>query len=449
MNTDIFEKFPIPKAVAALALPTVLSMIVTIFYNMADTFFIGQTGDPNQVAAVSLATPVFLLFMALGNMFGIGGSSLISRRLGEGDTGTPKKVSSFCFYGCIVSGIIFSVFLLIFMEQILSLIGTSENTREFSRQYLQVVFYGGVFVTLSSAFSNVVRGEGASKAAMTGMMIGTVVNIVLDPIMILCMNMGVVGAAAATIIGNLCSVIYYLVYFVKNKNKTVLSVAPKYFTVRDKILTGVISVGLPATINNLLMSTANIILNVYLASYGDIPVAAMGVAMKANMFVVFVQMGLAMGIQPLVGYCYGAGNFEKMKKTMNFTIVCNFVLGVLLTSVYVLFAENIIHIFIDDKQVIEFGIKALKALMLSGPFIGIMFVFSFSFQAMGKSVQSLVLSLSRQGLVFLPFVIIGNMLVGLDGIILAQPIADIVSLLIALAMFMLLGKQFKKQQEAK
>lgn len=443
MNQDIFEKAPIPQAVAAMALPTILSMLVTIFYNMADTFFVGQTGDPNQVAAVSLTTPVFLLLMAVGNIFGIGGSSLISRLLGQGEKKRVKNVSSFCFYGGITAGLAMMFLFLLGMKPILSLIGCSSNTEELARSYLTCIAFGSVFVVLSTAFGNIVRGEGAAKIAMAGMMIGTVVNIVLDPIMILAMDMGVSGAAIATVIGNLCSVLFYLFYFWKGR--TILSISWKDFKAKEQVLTGVCFIGLPASINNVLMSTSNIIMNNFLAAYGDNPVAAMGVAMKANMLVILLQIGLGTGIQPLIGYNYGSGNLKRLKKIMRFGMLCNVIFGVCITIVYFIFSEPIIRIFIDNQNVIDFGVDMLRAIMLSGPFVGILFVFNFTFQAMGKALPSLILSLSRQGLVFFPVLILADRLIGLKGVVYSQPIADFVAIFMALGMFLVINKGLNKQ----
>lgn len=443
MNQDIFEKAPIPKAVATMALPTILSMLVTIFYNMADTFFVGQTGDELQVAAVSIATPVFLLLMAVGNIFGIGGSSLISRLLGQGEHHKVKHASSFCFYGGIIAGIVMMLVFLLGMKPILSLIGCSENTIGFAKDYLSYIAYGAVFVVLSTAFGHIVRAEGAAKIAMAGMMIGTVVNIVLDPIMILTMDMGVAGAAIATIIGNICSVVFYIWYLCRGKS--MLSISPKDFMAKNRIFTGVCSIGLPASINNVLMSTSNIIMNNFLQSYGDNEVAAMGVAMKANMLVILLQIGLATGIQPLIGYNYGSGNSKRMKNIMRFGMMCNVIFGVCITIIYFIFTEPIIQIFIDKQVVIEPGIAMLRAIMLSGPFVGILFVFNFTFQAMGKAIPSLVLSLSRQGLVFFPVLILANTFIGLDGIVYSQPIADFIAIFMALGMFLIINKGMKKQ----
>jgi putative MATE family efflux protein len=277
---------------------------------------------------------------------------------------------------------------------------------------------------------------------MIGMMIGTVVNIVLDPIMILALNMGVTGAGWATVIGNVCSVVFYMVYFLRGNTK--LSISPKHFKLQG-IIGGVLLIGIPASFNNLLMALSNIVLNIYLKDYGDYAIAGMGVAMKANMLVVLLQLGLASGIQPLVGYNFGAENYKRMKKIMNFSMVVNVTIGVVLTVLYLIFTDQIIMIFIDDAEVIDYGAKMLRALMLSGALIGIMFVFSFSFQAMGKAVPSLILSISRQGLVFLPTLMIASKIFGLNGVIFAQPIADLCSLVIALVMFVIISKQFKKE----
>ena len=440
MNQKIFESESVPKSVMTFAIPTVLSMLVVIIYNLVDTFFIGKTGDPNQVAAVSLVMPVFLLLMAFGNMFGIGGSSLISRLLGEKNIDKVKHVSAFCFYGSIIVGIILMLLFLLFMPFIMNMIGTSPDTIGFARDYLTYIAYGAVFIVLANAFGNIIRAEGAARQSMFGMILGTVVNIILDPVMIFSMNMGVAGAAVATIIGNICSMIYYLLYF--KREHSLLSVNIRYFTVKNGIMSGVFMIGVPATINNILMSISNIILNNFLVLYSDIAVAAMGVAMKANILVVLLQIGLAMGIQPLVGYCYGAKNFSRLKKVMKFTIICTVALGTFLSIIYLLFTGDIIKVFINNADVINGGILMLRALMLSGPLLGILFVFVFTFQAMGKALPSLILSISRQGLVFLPLLIVLNAMFGLKGLIWAQPLSDIASLIIAFIIFLRIKKDF-------
>lgn len=443
MNLDVFERYPVPRAVASFAVPSILTSLVTVFYNMADTFFVGQTGDPNQIAAVSLATPIFLLMMACGNIFGVGGSSFLSRALGEGKREKVKKISSYCFVSCIVIGLLIMILFFGAMPIILRIAGSSPNTEVFAREYLSCCAYGAVFVVLSCALGNLIRGEGAAKTAMFGMILGTVINIVLDPIMILYMKMGVKGAALATVIGNVCSTLFYLGYIFFS-SRTSLSINPKHFSFKEGIPLGILVIGIPVFLNNVLMSTSNVLMNNFLVHYGDVSVAAMGVAMKANMLVVFLQMGIAMGIQPLVGYCYGAKNHNRLKSVMKFSIICSVIIGFILTLLYLMFAENIVGIFIQNEEVIIYGEKMLRALMLSSSVIGIMFVFTFSFQAMGKAVSSLILSISRQGLIFFPVLVLGNVLFGLNGIIFAQPIADLACLIIAIIMFIHLNNQWKK-----
>lgn len=434
-NRELFENAPVPKAVAVMAVPTMISMLVVVIYNMADTFFIGQTGDPMQVAAVSLATPVFMVFMALGNLFGIGGSSAISRALGEKKMERARQISSFCCYGSLGLGVIMSLLFLVGMDVILKLIGASENTIDYARSYLSYIALGGPFIMFGTAFGNILRGEGASKESMIGNMIGTMVNIILDPIMILVLGWGVAGAAVATVIGNIAASAFYLQYFLRKKSS--LSIRLKDFRMGERIAVSVASIGIPASLNNILMSCANIVLNHVLAGYGDTPVAAMGVAMKANMLVVLLQIGLCAGIQPLIGYNYGARNKKRLLKVVWFTGACAVVMGTVLTLFMVVARASIIKAFINDQAVIDYGIQMVIALQISGPVLGILFLCINTIQGMGKALPSLVLTICRQGLVFIPMVFLMNQLWGLEGVIYAQPTADFFS--IVLSVFLCLG----------
>lgn len=445
-NRKLFEDAPVGKAVAVMAVPTMISMLVVVIYNMADTFFIGQTGDPMQVAAVSLATPVFMVFMALGNLFGIGGSSAISRALGERKTDRARNISSFCCYGSLGLGIFMALVFLTGMNGILKLIGASENTVGYARNYLSYIAFGGPFIMFGTAFGNILRGEGASKESMIGNMIGTVTNIVLDPVMILVFRWGVAGAAIATVIGNMAASAYYLQYFLRKKSS--LSIRFKDFRMGDRIAVSVASIGIPASLNNILMSCANIVLNHVLAGYGDTPVAAMGVAMKANMLVVLLQIGLCAGIQPLIGYNYGAGNKKRLMKVFWFTGACAVVMGTLLTVFMVIAREGIIQAFINDEAVIDYGIQMVIALQISGPVIGILFLCINVLQGMGKALPSLILTICRQGLIFIPLVFLLNGLFGLEGVIYAQPGADFVSIVLASLICMGILRNTKDRSES-
>lgn len=441
-NKYLFEEAPVAKAVATMAVPTIISMLVVVIYNMADTFFIGQTNDAMQVAAVSLATPIFMVFMALGNLFGIGGSSAISRTLGEKNLERARQMSSFCCYASLGLGVIMMVIFLLGMDGILHMIGASENTYAYARQYLTYISFGGPFIMFSTAFGNILRGEGAAKESMIGNMIGTLVNIILDPIMILGLGWGVTGAAVATVIGNIAASLFYLFHFLKKKSS--LSIHWQDFHMGDRIATGIMAIGIPASLNNILMSCANIVLNNVLAQYGDTPVAAMGVAMKANMLVVLLQIGLCAGIQPLIGYNYGAKNSQRLKKVFFFTGLCAVLMGTGLTIFMVAARETVIRTFINDRQVIAYGIQMVIALQLSGPVIGILFLCINTIQGMGKALPSLVLTICRQGLVFIPLVFLLNRLFQLDGVVYAQAAADFISIILSVVICMVIIRKLER-----
>ncbi len=458
-STLIFSEYSIPKAVSALALPSMLGMLINIVYNLADTFFVGQTGNANQVSAVSVAMPLFLFFLALGNLFGVGGCAFISRSLGEGKRDKIKTISSFCIYTGIGVSLALAVIFIIFRKPMLYLAGASDNSISYAVDYLFWIACGAPFIVLSIMTGNLIRGEGAARQSMTGMVIGQITNIILDPIFILSsgsrlfsfhlpfgLGLGVAGAAIATVIGNIVSVIYFLIYFLRGKS--ILSITPARYSARGGIVKGVIGVGAPAALTNLLMSFSNIVINMFLSNYGDNAVAAMGVAMKANMLITMLQLGLAQGIQPLVGYCYGARNFDRMKRTIRFSTVCNLIIGFVTAAFYFFARRQVIGVFIENEEVIGYGVKMLTALMSSGAVLGIMFIINFSFQGMGKGVQSLLLAVGRQGFIYLPMLFIMDRLVGLEGIIWAQPIADFICIIAAVIMYRAVMKReerLKKQ----
>ena len=440
---ELFENYPVSKALITLALPTILGMLVNVFYNMVDTFFVGQTGDSNQVAAVSLCMPIYLLLMAFGNIFGIGGGSYISRKLGIKDYDSVKKISSFSFYASIIVGFVSMAIYIIFMKDILKISGASPNTYQFSKDYLVIVAFGAPFVVNQMAMGQIVRAEGSSKEAMIGMMIGTVVNIVLDPIMILYMNMGVAGAALATIIGNACSTFYYIYHIVRKKS--FLSIHFKDFSMNKDILANVFSIGIPVSINNILMSASNVLINNFAAAYSDNVVAGLGVAQRIFTLVILVFIGLSQGLQPFVGYNFAAKNYKRMNSAIKLSCVISVIIGFLLLGLSLIFGRWSVSVFINNEEVIDYGFKFLIASYAIAPIIGFQFVFMSTFQALGKSIPSLVLSLSRQGIAFVPTILIGTKLFGINGIIWSQPIADIVSVALATVMYIYIYRKMKKK----
>ena len=317
-TVGLFEKAPVPQAVLKNTIPAMAAMLMVLIYNLADTFFIAQTRNDILVAAVSLATPVFLIFMALGTVFGIGGTSVISRSLGQGRTEHAKKVCSFCMWGCVTVGVVISAVFLLLMEQILELIGASADTWGPARTYLTIVALGGPFVLISSCFSNILRAEGQPNKAMMGQILGNLLNVLLDPVLILGFRWGIAGAAIATVAGNLAGAGYYLLHFLRGRST--LSIHIRDLSFRDGIGAGVLAIGIPASLGSLLMSLSQIIINARMAGYGDMAVAGMGVAMKVTMMTGMVCIGFGQGVQPLLGYCVGAKLWERFKKIMRFSI---------------------------------------------------------------------------------------------------------------------------------
>lgn len=300
----------------------------------------------------------------------------------------------------------------------------------------RVSFYialGGPFILFSNAFGHTVRGEGAAKASMAGGMIGTIVNIVLDPIFILTLGMGTAGAAIATVIGNIAGTLYYIYYF--NYKSPLLTISPKYFTLKAQVAGSLLKLGIPAAINSGLMSISTIFLNNVLLIYGNGAVAAMGIVTKIYLLIVLIHMGIANGIQPLLGYCYGAKLRQRFIDIMKFSAVFSVTIGLILTVVYIGFSKEIIELFIQDREVIEYGAKMLIATSLAGPILGVMFLSINGMQAINNPFPATMLSLARQGLLFIPLLFVMNSFLGLTGVNFTQTVADYISIVIGVFLF--------------
>lgn len=440
---DIFENYPVYKALITLALPTILGMLVNVFYNMVDTFFVGQTNDPNQVAAVSLTMPIYLVLMSFGSIYGIGGASYISRSLGARNYDKAKQVSSFAFFASVITGFVCMIVFLLFLNNILKLSGASQNTYKFAKDYLLIVAFGAVFVVCQMSLGQIVRSEGSSKEAMIGMMLGTIINIILDPIMILYMNMGVAGAALATIIGNASSTLYYIWHIAKKSS--FLSIRLKDFSLSKDILNNVFSIGFPVFINNVLISIANILINNFASRYNDNVVAGLGVSQRIFMLVLLVFIGLGQGVQPFIGYNFASKNYKRMNASIKLSCLFSFVSGIIFLIFAFIFSKELIAIFIKNDEVIEYGSKFLIAAYSVAPIIGFQFVFISTFQALGKALPSLILSVCRQGIAFVPAIYFGTKFFGINGIIWSQPIADVVSILLSGGMYIYIYITTKKK----
>lgn len=429
---DLFQNAPVKKSVFQMAVPTVISSLVLVIYNMADTFFIGQTHDPLQVAAVSLTNAVFVMYMAIAQLFGIGGSAVISILLGKGEKEKAKSASSFCFYGSFIVGIIAGILILLFMNPLLTMLGSNHDTYQYSKDYLFYIAIGAPFILLANTFGHAVRGEGSSQASMIGGMIGTVINIILDPIFILTFNMGTAGAAIATVFGNIFGCLYYI-YFLTKKSQS-MSLKFRYCKNCASVAKTVLSVGIPAGINSALMSISTVLLNNALIPYGDAAVAAMGIVTKVYLFIVFIHMGISNGIQPLLGYCYGAGNRRRFIDILKFSGILTVICGSVLTLGYIVFSRQIMGLFINNSEVIQYGVPMLIAASLAGPVLGLMFLSINSMQALNRPLPATLLSLCRQGLFFIPLLFLLNHLFGLDGINYTQTVSDYLAIFIAIFM---------------
>lgn len=432
-SMEVFSKAPVSKAVFKNALPAMAAMLMVLVYNLADTFFIGQTHDALQVAAVSLATPVFLMFMAVGTMFGIGGTSVISRALGEGRQEYAKKVCAFCMWGCIIVGIVMSIFMLLFMDQILALIGASADTWNYAKTYLTIVVYSGPFVLISNCYSNVIRTEGQSGKAMMGQLLGNLLNVILDPIMILLLGWNIAGAAIATVIGNVFGAGYYIHYFLKGGST--LSIRLKDASPKGGVCFSVLAIGIPSALGTILMSVSQIIINSKMAAYGDMAIAAMGVAMKVITITGMVSMGLGQGVQPLLGYCIGAKMWDRFKKVLRFSLAFAFGLSVVLTGICYLFTEQIVSAFLTDQTAFDYAVSFARILLTTSFLFGVFYVLTNALQAMGAATSALVINVSRQGIIFIPAVFLLGAVMGMTGLVWAQPVADLISLLIALLLY--------------
>jgi putative MATE family efflux protein len=430
----LFETAPIPRAVMSFGLPMMLGMLVTVLYTIVDTFFVARTGDPNQVAAITVCMPAFMLCMGLGNIFGVGGASYISRLLGEKKYGRVKKTSAFVFYASLSVALGATAAIFRFMPQILRLIGTSPFTVDYARRYLSWIAAGAPAIVLSFGMGQILRSVGAAREAMTAMILGTVLNIILDPIMILTLKMGVSGAAAATVISNIVSVLY-CVKLITAKDSP-LSISPGKFSLEGRMVRSVLAIGIPTTLSELLMSAANMLLNRFASAYGDTFLAAMGIAYTVVMVPGMLVMGLSQGIQPLIGYTYAAKLHSRLKDVLRFTFLAATIFGTILAALIWLFGGSAIALFMNDAGVVGHGRRIVRLLAWSMPFLGAEFILSTVFQSLGKAKQTLALSVARQGIVLIPLLVLFNYLIGRDGIILAQPVADVASLLISVALFL-------------
>ncbi len=421
----IFESSNVWSSIAAMALPAMASMVVMIFYNIADMFFVSFLGDTVQVAAVSVASPALSVIMALGTMLGVGGSSLSARTFGAGEGEQMKIYSSVCCYGGILIGILVCAALLLFRVPLLHFLGANEEMWSYAETYLCIIAAGAPVMIFSMALSFLLRAEGAVKEGMIGNLISTVMNILLDPMFILGLGMGVGGAAVATVLGNAVGAVYLIRYILRHNSG--LSLSLKWALKRPAALGAVIALGMPNALSTFLSSFASSFANRLLVQYGTNAVAAMGAAGKATMVIGMIQMGLCMGVQPLMAYHYGARNFKRLRELLTRLTLLTVIIGGTLTMVCLFGSGAIVALFLKEEEARLLGQQMVRLLVISGPFLGLYYIGANFLQAAGNAKLSSIVSVLRQGVFLIPLLYVMNGLFGVTGNIWAHIAADIAS----------------------
>ena len=425
MENVLFEKTPVAKAYWKLALPVVLSMMVSLIYNMVDTYFIALTGVQELVAGVSLVVPIFTMMIAFGDIFGLGGSSVISRLFGEKRDEDAKRASAFCVWASIGFGICVTVILLIFRNQILGVLGANENTWKYAMDYYTWIVTGAVFIIFGLVPSNILRTEGLASQAMTGSVIGSLVNIILDPLFIFGLRQGAAGAAIATVLGNLVADAYYLYVLAKKANR--LSIALSEARISMLMIRDILAIGIPASITNLMQSFMVMMTNHFLLPYGTDKIAAMGIALKANMITAMILVGFAFGGQPLIGYNYGSRNQKRLKEILKFSYALEIGLGFGFTIFMSVFAPGIIGVFMKDPAIAAIGAKMLRYQQIGMTFMAVTLVSTCVCQSVGNAMGAFTLSISRQGVLYVLALLILSKTFGYTGVLVSQACADAVT----------------------
>ena len=426
----LLSEAPVLPTIIKMSLPVVMGMMVQVLYNLVDVFFIGLLNDPKQLAAVNLSTPVIMILMAIASIIGNGGASYASRSIGENKMERANQTVTTGLVICVGLALLSTCLGLLFADPLVRALGADSSTFAHTKSYMVILMSGTVFVMLNFSMSQLLRSEGVMIPAMLGMFLSTVSNIILDPIFIFGLDMGIAGAAIATVLGNLIGMIYYLVLYYNGT--AALKIKKKYFTTNPLIWKEIFLIGTPSALNQFLVSCALILSNNVAATYGTDLVAGMGIASKIMTLGTFLFIGISAGCQPLIGFNYGAQNFKRMQSVLKNSMLLASSLGILLALFFGIGAPWLIGLFTNINSVSENGIFALRILLLSLPVLGSQMLSSSAIQSMGKALPAFLLSISRQGIFFVPLLFSLNYFFGKKGFLLAQPVSDIITLLIAL-----------------
>lgn len=449
-KTALFETAPIPRAVAALCIPTIISSLVMVLYNLTDTYFVGILNDPVQNAAVTLAGPVLLAFNAINNLFGVGSSSMMSRALGRKDYTTVYRSSAFGFYCALICGVLFSLVCTIGKMPLLSLLGADDLTRQATADYLKwTVTFGAVPAILNVVLAYMVRSEGAAFHASVGTMSGCLLNILLDPIFILpqFLNLGAAGAGLATFLSNSVACAYFFILLYIKRKTTYVRIQPQYFSLQPAIVLGVCGVGIPASIQNLLNVTGMTILNNFTSAFGADAVAAMGITQKINMVPMYICMGISQGIMPLISYNYASGNHKRMRSALTFSGTVSVTFITAGAAFYYIGAGSVVRFFMDNEAIIAYGTRFLRGFCLGLPFLCVDFLAVNVFQAVGMGKEALIFAIMRKVILEIPALYVLNYLFPLYGLAYSQFVAEFVLAIAAVVVLVRLFRRLRNRRE--
>ena len=430
------------KAVIKLGVPLIAGMFIMVLYNLVDTYFIGLLHDDYQLAAVNLAYPVMMITTAISNMVGTGASSLIARSLGKKDYNLANHTLTAGFVLTLINSIIVSSVGLLWINQIITVLGAKQNTFNYTYQYVFVILLGTLLTMGNYTFGQLLRSEGSVKYSVVGMIVGTVVNIVLDPIFIFTLHLEIKGAAIATILGNGAGMAVSLYFYLSNK--TLLKPSLKFIKPTNEILKEIFWVGIPATLETLLTSTAYIVNNNLAVSYGELTVAAVGVAQKIMTLGNYIYQGFAAGTQPIMGYNYGAHNYKRMLEVLKAGVLVVSTTELTVMSIYALLAPQLIGLFSSSNEVILIGSKVLRTIMFILPFVGAISMSRTTFQAMGKPQYAFIITLVRQLFLYIPLLLIFNYVFGFYGMLWAQPTTEFIMMISSITLLTYVLKKESK-----
>ena len=429
----LFSEVPVRKAVLTLAVPTVISQLITVVYNMADTFFIGQLNDPLQVAAATLAMPCFMFLTAFANLFGLGGSSLISRCLGSGNKAKAQNTSAFCIWTGIVVAFLYGIAILILEPVLFPVLGAKSETWGYLKQYVfWTIGVGAVPTVMNAEFAHLIRSEGYSRQAGFGVALGGILNIALDPVFIFGFQLKIAGAAIATMLSNVIAMLYFVLFLLHIRKKTAITMNPKEYSIQQNIPAEVIMVGLPGFVMTMMSTISNTALNHIVAAYSNTAIAGMGIAKKIDLLAYAIAQGMTQGTLPLIGYNFSSGNIKRMKQAVKTAFLYSFVVAMCGMILLYFFATPISGCFISDAETVGYGQQFLKIICLACPTTAINFMTITVFQAIGKKIQPLFLSLLRKGSLDIAFMILLNKTMGISGIAWATPFADWIAVIISM-----------------